>query len=161
MRITSLPLYSSGPFYDSLTLDYNKNHDPASGRFTGNGGSGTSKKGLTSTGTGGNLQSSQKTIGKNGGTLNAEDMPKVKSSKGIYNIVPDSKITGIYNFAGNGAKPLRVEEHLIRQYGGKKGQWQHTAGNAMIDFGEGPQKTHIHWFQEPTVGIVGVKIKED
>lgn len=117
--------------------------------------------GLTAGGESGTIQSSPKTIGKNGGTLRAEDMPEIRSSKGNYRIVPGTKVTGIYNFAGKDApKPLRVEEHLIRQYGGEKGKWQHTAGNAMIDFGNGPQKAHIHWFQEPSVGIVGAKVKE-
>lgn len=136
-------------------FDYGQNQPrDKNGRWTGGGG-------LTSSGESGTIQSLPKTIGKNGGTLRAEDMPEIRSSKGNYRIVPGTKVTGIYNFAGKDApKPLRVEEHLIRQYGGEKGRWQHTAGNAMIDFGNGPQKAHIHWFQEPSVGIVGAKVKE-
>ncbi len=108
----------------------------------------------------GSRPGARKAIGKNGGTLRAEDMPEIRSSKGRYRLVPGTKVTGIYNFAGKGSNPLRVEDHLIRQYGGEKGSWQHTAGNGIMDFGNGPQKVHIHWFQEPSVGIVGAKIKE-
>ena len=139
---------------DAAVLDFNPYHDPSNGRFISAGG-------LTSGGEGDKIQSSPKVIGQNGGTLRAEDMPLIRSSTGSYQVVPGTVVTGIYNFAGNGSKTLRVEKYLIKQYGGKSGQWQHTAGNAMIDFGNGPQKTHIHWFQEPSVGIVGAKVKED
>ncbi len=140
---------------DALAMDYPGQPREKNGRFA-------EGKLLTSSGEGGKLQSSAKTIGKNGGTLRAEDMPEIRSSSGRYQVAPGTKITGIYNFAGkDSGKPLRVEEHLLQRYGGRQGEWQHTAGNAMIDFGNGPQKAHIHWFQEPSVGIVGAKVKGD
>lgn len=164
------PVPFEGAAQDAAVWDYpgqprEKNGWFAEGKMTGGGegsaSSGHEKSSLTNGGGNGKMQSSPKTIGKNGGTLRAEDMPEIKSSNGNYHIVAGTKVTGIYNFAGkNAPKPLRVEANLIRQYGGQKGNWQHTAGNAMIDFGNGPQKAHIHWFQEPSVGIVGAKVKE-
>lgn len=144
-----------------LTRDYAPDQPrDENGRWT-SGGRSISEKPLTSEEKSGRIQSFTKVVGKNGGTLKAEDMPEISSSKGVYRVVPGTKVTGIYNFAGKGAKSLRVEQHLIKQYGGSKGEWQHTAGNAIIDFGNGPEKAHIHWFQEPTIGIIKAKVKED
>lgn len=116
---------------------------------------------LTGGGENGNIKSSQKAIGKNGGTLRAEDMPQIQVGPGQYgNAVPGSRITKIYNFAGKDTgKPLRVEEHLIRQYGGEKGQWQHTTGDVLIPHQGLSRAAEVHWFQEPTVGIVRARVK--
>ena len=105
--------------FDSLTLDYSPNQPrDRYGRWS-NGGI---TKGLTGGEESGKLKSSQKVIGKNGGTLKAEDMPEIKNSKGQYLKAQEgTTVIKIYTFAGKGAnKPLRVETQLLKQYGGKR-----------------------------------------
>ena len=162
---------------DSLALDYNKNHDPSNGRFTSGSGGGTigggastssqessvsSEEGLTTGGENGKTESSQKVIGKNGGTLKAEDIPEIRVSPGKFGKAePGTKVTKIYTFAGKETqKPLRVEQNLIKQYGGQKGQWQHTTGDVVMKRPDGKVQTaEVHWFQESSIGIVGAKVK--
>ena len=139
----------------------------AKGLFTGStggvsGGSGGSgKKDLTGGGGSGNLQSSQRIIGVNGGMLKAEDMPKIRLDDGTYAFADaGTKVNRIHSFAGKGTKSaLRVEDAFVKKIGGKKGQWQHTTGDVVITV-KGVKKTaEVHWFQEPSVGIIKPAVK--
>lgn len=137
----------------AITLDY-----PGQPREHGRFAEG---KMLTNGEESGNIKSSEKPIGKNGGTLKAEDMPQIRVVPGEYGIAtPGTTVSKIYTFAGKGSKkPLRVEENLVQQYGGKKGQWQHTTGDVSITFHGESKIAEVHWFQEPSIGIVGAKVK--
>lgn len=134
----------------------NFNHSGRPGQVGGSGPGG----GLTSSSKSGSLQPSPK-VGKNGGTLKAEDMPGVRiDGKTVLRAKQGTVVTHIFNFAGQGAKtPLRKEPSLIAQYGGKAGQWQHTTGDVIFDTASGPKTAEVHWFQEPDVGIVGAFVK--
>lgn len=92
--------------------------------------------------------------------MKAEDMPQIKDIDGkIYYAVKGTKVTKIHNFAGKDTKSsLRVEEHLLKN-GGKKGEWQHTTGDVKIDVDGKIKTAEVHWFQEPSVGIISAKIK--
>ena len=69
-------------------------------------------------------------------------------------------MTKVYTFAGKGTKSLlRVESWLIKQFGGKAGEWQHTTGDVEFKIKSNNKTAEVHWFQEPTVGIVKAKIK--
>lgn len=116
---------------------------------------------LTGGGETGKLQSSQKVIGKNGGTLRAEDMPDVLvKGYGRCSVEPGSKITKVYNFAGKGmSRKVDIEEGLIKRFGGKHGEWQHTTGTGSIIYQGSPRNAEIHWFQEPSVGIRLPRVK--
>lgn len=118
-------------------------------------------KQLTGPGKGDKIKSSQKRIGKNGGALRAEDMPSIRIKIGEYRqAAPGSAITKIHNFAGKGTKKeLRIEKRLIAQYGGKPGQWQHTTGDVQINYQGETRAAEVHWFQEPSVGIVQPFVK--
>ena len=72
-----------------------------------------------------------------------------------------SEITKIVDFAGSGKKrPVDVESHLIKQYGGKAGSWTHTRGQGTIVLTDGgEQKVELHWFESKEVGQVNMKIK--
>lgn len=133
----------------------NPNHGP-DGRFTSGSG-----KGLTSSDSSGTMKSSAKPIGKNGGTLKAEDLPKIKISNGIYAKADvGTTIRRIHSFAGKGTKsPLRIENEMIKQFGGKKGEWQHTTGDVTITRNGVTKTAEVHWFQEPSVGIVRPNVK--
>lgn len=117
-------------------------------------------KQLTGPGKGGKIKSSQKRIGKNGGTLRAGDMPEIRIDDGYGTAMPGSAVTKIYTFAGKGTKKeLRIEKSLIAQYGGKSGQWQHTTGDVQINYQGETRAAEVHWFQEPSVGIVRPAVK--
>lgn len=137
----------------------NDHHDSENGQFTsGSGG----KQGLTAGGESGKVNSSPKAVGQNGGTLKAEDMPEIRVMPGQYGRAqPGTSVTKIHTFAGRGSqKPLRVEDRLVERYGGQKGQWQHTTGDVVIKQSSGKTDTaEVHWFQEPSVGIVGAFVK--
>ena len=102
-----------------------------------------------------------KTIGHNGGALKAENFPKIMVKEKEYSFVaPGTTVTKIYNFAGKGSKKaLRVESKMIQQYGGKQGEWQHTTGDAVITYKGETKIAEVHWFQEPSVGIVQPRVK--
>jgi len=65
-------------------------------------------------------------------------------------------------FAGNGTSaPLRVEDKLIEQSGGKSGSWKHCKGIGMVVGPDGKQrKADLHWFESPEVGQTRWKIKQ-
>ena len=147
-----------GPFkagaWDSLTLDYPGQPRAKNGQFS-------QGKMLTGGGRSGILKSSKKVIGKNGGTLRAEDLPNIRITNGTCGVAKaNTQVTRIYTFAGAGAKtPLRLESSLIQKYGGKAGQWQHTTGDVEVVIHGASRVAEVHWFQEPSVGIVGAKVK--
>lgn len=146
-----------------MTLDFNPNHDPSNGQFTSGGGSGKniSEKPLTSEEESGKIQSFPKVIGKNGGTLQAEDIPQVLvKGYGKCSLVSGSKVDKIYNFAGKGTnRKVDIESGLIKRFGGKPGEWQHTTGNGEINYNGTSRKAEIHWFQEASVGIKLPRVK--
>lgn len=146
------------PAADSLTMD-GKYIQLPNGKMNGSLPSG--EKSLTSGGKSGNLNSSQKVIGKNGGTLDAEDMPGVLvKGYGKCSLVSGSKVDKIYNFAGKGTNhKVNIESGLIKRFGGKPGEWQHTTGNGEINYNGTSRKAEIHWFQEASVGIKLPRVK--
>lgn len=72
-----------------------------------------------------------------------------------------SKITKIADFAGgNSGKPVKVEEHLIKQYGGSKGSWTHSRGETNVTLNNGiNRRAEIHWFESANVGQIDMKVK--
>lgn len=147
-------------------LRANPNHDPKTGQFTSGGGNVTRntgkniEKGLTKERENGSIQSSLKTIGRNGGTLRAEEFPAIRNKDGkMLHAKEGTKVTKIYTFAGKNAKnSLRIESQLLK-IGGRKGEWQHTTGDVQITVNGVVKTAEVHWFQEPSVGIVGAKVK--
>ncbi len=143
-------------------LRANPNHDPKTGQFTSGGRNAirSAEKGLISGNENGKIQSSSKTIGRNGGTLRAEEFPPIRSENGeVLRAKDGTKVTKIYTFAGKGtSKPLRKEPQLLK-IGGKRGEWQHTTGDVQITVNGVVKTAEVHWFQEPSVGIVGAKVK--
>ena len=141
----------------------NPHHDPKNGQFTNGKSSGSSaggEKGLTNGGKSDSLQPSTKVIGKNGGTLKAEDMPEIIGQNGEKLIAEKgTQVTKIYTFAGkNGKSELRKEPKLLK-IGGKKGEWQHTTGDVKISINGQIKVAEVHWFQEPSVGMIDARVK--
>lgn len=94
----------------------------------------------------------------------AEDFSRnnpIKLSDGTSTyLIRDSEITDIEIFAGKGSKKdLRVKDFLVKNYGGKADEWQHTKGHGYVNVLDGKRKANIHWFEEKTVGIVEMRLK--
>lgn len=63
-------------------------------------------------------------------------------------------------FAGGGSKtPLRVASNLVKQYGGDAKNWKHTRGEATVEISGEQFRAELHWFENRTVGQVGIKVK--
>ena len=78
----------------------------------------------------------------------------------IVQLKKGSDVTKIVDFAGKGKKkPVKVESHLIKQYGGSKGDWKHSRGEAVVEINGVSKKAEIHWFESSSVGQVGYKVK--
>lgn len=64
-------------------------------------------------------------------------------------------------FAGKGTKiPIRQEDNLIKIYGGKKGEWAKVKGHATLEVDGKTFEAEVHWYEEPGVGKVDMKHKE-
>lgn len=88
-------------------------------------------------------------------------MPKVLvRGYGKCSVKSGSKIVKIYNFAGKGTmRKVDIEDGLIKRFGGKPGEWQHTTGTGTIIYNGSPKRAEIHWFQEATIGIKLPRVK--
>ena len=63
-------------------------------------------------------------------------------------------------FAGGASKkPLRVAGNLAKQYGGNAAKWKHTRGEATVDISGEKFQAELHWFENDSVGQVGLKVK--
>lgn len=96
---------------------------------------------------------------KNGKMRVTSDV-KVKYNAKTAKLKAGTEITKIVDFAGNGKKRgVDVEPHLIQQYGGKKGGWTHTRGEAKVTIDGMTKKAELHWFESKEAGQVGFKVK--
>lgn len=87
---------------------------------------------------------------------------KDPSSGRKYRFAEGTTISQVEVFAGKGVRSKlrpKVVEGLVRDYGGKARNWQHAKGIGTIDMGDGYQTAEVHWFQEPSAGKHGFKIK--
>lgn len=95
-------------------------------------------------------------------TRNGAEMDVTKDTpiKGAgATIKAGQKIEKIVDFAGGSKKPLKVEEHLVKQYGGNKGDWRHSRGEVTVSQGGTDKKAEVHWFEAKGVGQTGFKVK--
>ena len=86
------------------------------------------------------------------------DETTIKDGKHYATIPAGSTITKIVDFVG-GQKGgvLRVEPHLLK-HGGTKGSWVHSRGETdAIDRNGNLRPAEVHWFEDKTVGQVGMK----
>ena len=112
----------------------------------------------TSTAPKANKSAGQLKSGGNKGIIKSlKDVKEIKASGGKKLSV--LSITGIKSFTGNSGdkKPLRVESHLLKQYGGTPGKWKHNRGTALVDDNGIKRKAEIHLFSEPSIGHLGFK----
>ena len=65
-----------------------------------------------------------------------------------YKFKEGTKITQVEAFAGKGCKrEFRDAEKYAKRYGGKKEDWQHCSGKAVITNGKHDLKREVHWVQ--------------
>lgn len=71
-----------------------------------------------------------------------------------------TRITRIATIAGMGTGTrIKIENHLVEKYGGKKGQWEKRRGNGYVDDLGMSRPCELHWFEEKDVGRVDMKVK--
>lgn len=92
---------------------------------------------------------------------NRKDSSIIKLPDGGYaHLYPGTKMEDIEVFAGPGSKKeLRVRFHLAENYGGDSESWTHVKGHGYLEINGEPKKAMIHWFEEPSVGIVEMYVK--
>jgi hypothetical protein len=89
------------------------------------------------------------------------EVSEIRQGKNKLPLTAGTDITRKTSFAGKGSrKILHDENRLLKQFGGKKGEWSHETGEGFVDFRGESRKAEIHWFNEPSVGIIGVKFKK-
>ena len=79
----------------------------------------------------------------------------------IINLTEGSRITNIQVIAGKG-KIRQIDEidGLIEEFGGNPNEWQKVKGIGYVDVDEESCKAELHWYQEPKVGRVKFKLKQ-
>ena len=78
----------------------------------------------------------------------------------ITNFTEGTKITDIIVIAGKG-KIRQIDEldGLLEEFGGNPSEWQKVKGFGYVDDNGESYKAELHWYQEPTVGKVKMKLK--
>lgn len=102
-----------------------------------------------------------------------EKLPRSCGARWInYNIqMPDgttahfqegSKLHHKEVFAGKGCKrKIDQVDKLVDHYGGKAEDWQKIKAFGTIVTEDGEiEEAEIHWYEEPTIGKIGLKVKE-
>ncbi len=105
--------------------------------------------------------------------LSDEPIPRSLSAKAKnYDIrMPDGSVARIAEgtyitrkqvFAGAGTKkPIRDIYRLVRQYGGSPEKWVKIKAHATLEQNGKSFDAEIHWYEEPTVGKVELKVKTE
>lgn len=135
----------------------NFNHEGRPGQVGGSGGGGSgnkSKKGYK------NITKPLK-LARSGDTIKAKGV-KVKIDFGELGTIAGN-IKNTRSFAGYGAsKALDVDEIMSDRYGGKRQNWAHLKGSAIITHRGKSRSADVHWFanEKDNIGHVGFKVKE-
>lgn len=139
----------------TIVVETNQDGGPGSGNF-GHQGVPGQIGGSAPSGVKGGISRFQR---KNGKMEITSDV-NVKANKGSATLKRGTQVTKIVDFAGPGKKrAVDVETHLIKQYGGSKGSWKHTRGEAEVVYHGEVKKAELHWFESKGVGQVNIKVK--
>ena len=77
------------------------------------------------------------------------------------NAVEGEPITNRATLAGTkGKPPVKQAQNLTRQYGGTAENWTKRTQDMTIDDNGVHRRAEVHYFHEPSVGAVDVKIKD-
>lgn len=96
---------------------------------------------------------------RKGAEMDVTKDTSIKAAGGKASIKAGQKIEKIVDFAGGSKAPLKLEKHLISQYGGEKGGWRHTRGETTISQNGVDKRAEVHWFESKGVGQTGFKVK--
>jgi len=90
-----------------------------------------------------------------------EGMPIALPEGGHGRVAPETLVTEVEVFAGRSTStPFRKARSYAAEFGGAPSQWQHTKGYARVYDGAGVAKrANVHWFEEPTTGVVRPYVK--
>ena len=87
---------------------------------------------------------------------------EVKLPDGSYtNLTEGTRITGIVSIAGKGNGD-RIDEidGLIERFGGNRSEWSKRRGTGYVDDLGMSRRCELHWYEEPSVGRVKMKVKK-
>jgi hypothetical protein len=97
------------------------------------------------------------------------DETRMNEMKEIEIILPDgvivylskgSKITDIKVIAGKGRdRAIDEIDMLVSKFGGNPFEWQKMKGMGYIDYNGESEKVELHWYEEPSIGIIKMKVK--
>lgn len=77
------------------------------------------------------------------------------------NLAEGTKITNSTVIAGKGRnRQIDMLDVLVADYGGNPEDWQKAKGFGYVNIDGEVLKAELHWYQEPTVGKVNMKIKQ-
>lgn len=77
------------------------------------------------------------------------------------NLAEGTKITNSTVIAGKGRnRQIDMLDTLVADYGGNPEDWQKAKGFGYVNIDGEVLKAELHWYQEPTVGKVNMKIKQ-
>jgi len=79
---------------------------------------------------------------------------------GTVNLTEGTRITNVEIIAGKG-RNRRIDEigALIEEFGGNADNWQKVKGIGHVDYDGESYRTELHWYQEPSIGRVKMKLK--
>lgn len=111
----------------------------------------------------------------NGGSSSSSQVTKFVKKNGKMSVTSDvnmtyqgsavtvkngATITKIVTFAGPGKKtPVHKDKVLCNRYGGTSGTWSKSRGEAVVDVAGTQRRAELHWFENPGVGQVEMKVK--
>ncbi len=80
-----------------------------------------------------------------------------------YNLMDGTYIRDKQVFAGKGGqKPIKAmtKEELVNTYGGEPENWQHSKGNATLNYYNEARDAEVHWFEEENAGKFEYVVKK-
>ena len=79
----------------------------------------------------------------------------------IVHLKEGTYITNKEVIAGQGKPSQHIREigRLLQDYGGNYSKWSKMKGNGTVDIGGEDYNVEIHWYEEPNVGKVEMRVK--
>lgn len=79
----------------------------------------------------------------------------------IVHLKEGTYITNKEVIAGQGKPSQHIREigRLLQDYGGNYSKWSKMKGNGIVDIGGEDYNVEIHWYEEPNVGKVEMRVK--
>ena len=120
------------------------------------------RKGLDSSAESGILKLSDILIGRSLGAK-AKNYDIELPNKEIIHLTEETRVKNVHVIAGKGRnRQIDIVTSLVEKFPGtKEAEWQRVKGVGYVDYHGENYKADLHWYEEPSVGRVGWKVKPD